>query len=218
MKHGILCAVAFSLPVICAAAPESGLLRLPGNWVPYVERMRPDDLKLLEAQLKDPFSEKSDLVFYSCDEKGKICLALAIRRDEQGDRLEMALYDPASNFPERQAVRLPSDVAERLFESIELILTRQVFPISKDPGPPGLSNSESSVIWVFLRATKTETALGKVLVPVGRCWVGVPESNRPFFEVFYRLRRCVNKAEGIPGTAVADLDIAIRSVRLSYPR
>ena len=37
-------------PIVTTAAPESGLLRLPESWVPYVERVKPEEITLLERR------------------------------------------------------------------------------------------------------------------------------------------------------------------------
>jgi hypothetical protein len=208
----ILLVVCFS-GVSSRSAPNSGLLLLPEEWVPYVERVRPEEILLLEQKLAEPLSERSELLVYSGDSDGIIHVAYSLRSEERGYVLELTIIDPETREPRKRARLLPRDIAHRLSDSIELALTKQVFPVAPIPAP---HPDNHSVIWLFLRRGKDQVALGKVMVPITRCWVGLPDSNRPLLEVIYQMRRCLDGPIGGPPAPLIDLDIAARGLHLAY--
>jgi hypothetical protein len=198
-----------------ALAAESGLLRSTNSWIPYVERIRPDEIALIEHQLDEPLSARSDLLVYTGDEAGKIYFAFSLRRANGEFHLECRKYYPQVAFSNK-TIRLPRDVAERLIKTFELILTKQVFPVT-GPAAGSAPKTEGSVIWIHLRGPGGTGTLGKVLYPDTRCWMGIPPSNRPFFEVYYRLTRLFDDRVRADAP-IADLDIALRELPLSYPK
>lgn len=213
MKLCIILWVVCLFGISVRGAPSSGLLLLPGEWVPYVERVRPEEILLLEQKLAEPLSERSELLVYSGDANGLIYVAYSLRSDKRGYLLELTLIDPETREPRKRARRLPRDIAHRLSDGIELALTKQVFPVAPVPAP---HPDNHSVIWLFLRRGEDEVALGKVMVPITRCWVGLPDSNRPLLELVYQMRRCLDDPIGGPPAPLIDLDIAARELHLAY--
>jgi hypothetical protein len=73
-----------------------------------------------------------------------------------------------------------------------------------------------SVIWVNLRPAQSTVATARIDIPETRCWVGIPDSSRPFREVVYRLFNCVEKPNYEVGSPLTELDIAISELLRVY--
>jgi hypothetical protein len=177
-----------------------GLLRMPGDWTPFLERIDPKEFLVVENKISESLSDTCDSVYRS--------LGLT-RLAGKGSRLEIEYHDLQSVHPEKKSVILPPDITDRLFSVIEFALTNQVYA----PTDKAMQYWDGSWEWINLKIDRTRAASGRVYLP--HCGMGF-ESSQPFWNVLYRLRRCTEK-DTPEGPPLLMLDLAIDKLRLSYP-
>jgi hypothetical protein len=204
--------------VSAASLPVSaeGVLRKEGDWVPYIERVDPNDIRLVESKLAESYSQNSEMVMYFCDPE-RIFAGLSLRRHQDGYRLESMPFDAANPSRPTGTVRLPPAIAERLLYAIQFAMTLKVFPPEQVADHSrGTVAKIGSIIWINLRPTQSTVATARIGIPEIRCWVGVPDSSRPFREVVYRLFNCIDGSSYEGGAPLTELDIAISELLRVY--
>ena len=188
------------------------MLKQPGEWTPFLERLEPNEFLAVEHTLGGTLSDNSELVIYRASgRETSIAIALA-RTANKGSRLEVT-FDPTAVEPRRKVIPLPADIADRLLAAMELALTKQLYPPTGNAFHYPEERSDFASYWLNLRINKSVSIAGVVLT--GRCGVG-QESKSPFLEIMGCIVRLA-KADRVENEMLTELDLAISTLRLSYP-
>ena len=197
---------------LASQAFGEGLLKWPGEWKPFLERIDSREFLAVEHKFGESLSDTSDLVIYDAQDFTVGSSITLSRKPGKGCRLEIANRDYRTSLLQRKAVLLPTDIAERLFAVMELVLTTQLYPpTGRAISYPTESGAYKS-LWINLRVDRLRRVSGVVLLE--RCGVG-QESSRPFLDLVWCLRRCLENDE--EEAILMKLDLAISDLRRSYP-
>jgi hypothetical protein len=191
-----------------------GLLKQPGQWIPFVERLEKDEFLAVEHALGGTLSdEKPDLIIYNSAGRS-IWTSLVVTRMADGTyRLETIVRRGPSE-PTRKAIKLPAEIAIKLLATMQLCLTKQLYPPTGHAYLyPSTQNTFQGAYWINLQIDKS-TAIGGVVLRE-RCYF---EHNSvfPFLDVVDQLTSSA-EARDAPSDSLARLDHSIYLLQSSYP-
>lgn len=213
----LLALVTFTTPV-----QAEGVLRMPGEWTPFLESISSKEFLVIENKLSQSLSDTHDMVIYDTSSYPTPRSFAITRIIGKGYILDISVHDWNTSKTIKKTLHLPTDIAERLLSVLRLCLTSRVYA----PTGNAIENLDSNCVWIYLRIDSIRTLSGMVRLGEGRCLVGQGlESNRPFLDILSRLSAlCTGiysghgneyDAFGVPPFFM--LDLAISNLQQSYP-
>ncbi len=197
-----------------ALSGAEGLLKWPGEWVPYMERIDNNDFLVVENSLKETASDDSLLVIYEIT-AGEFWGRRTLKKAaESGYQLEILTTDYRTRQRTIKTVKLPTDIGGRLMEAITFVMTKKVYPSSnRSLAPYMTSGGSGGTIWVRQKSDSDSIISG--MIDLSRCGHG-EISTPPFFNLMRRLTMCAND-DPSDGPPLVKLDLAITALQSSYP-
>ena len=189
-----------------------GLLKQPGEWIPFMERIDPKEFLVVEGKLGKSSSETSELVLYDAEGQTIRSSIELVRPAGKGYRLEIFNRYSVDSQMQRKTFALPTDIAERLRSVMELSLTKQICPPTGNAFNYPNETGAGRCIWTYLRIDESRSIAG--VVSLDRCLVG-RETTLPFLDVIWRIL-LFSETDESESTMLIKLDLAIWDLRHSY--